>query len=745
MEENMKRKNFFNSSLFYILVFFGIIGLTQLFANNAGPDSTESVSTTEFVQYLEDDRVDRFTIQPTGGVYEINGVFREGEELEVETETEDESLPIFGGLQETSTDGFQTLVLMNDSVINEIYEYTRTNNVTMLSIEEATPSIWTSLLVTFLPFLVFGGFLFYMMRQAGQGGGGGGGGRGVMNFGKSRAKEADAETSNVRFADVAGADEEKQELVEIVEFLKDPRRFNQLGARIPAGVLLEGPPGTGKTLLAKAVAGESGVPFYSISGSEFVEMFVGVGASRVRDLFDNAKKNSPSIIFIDEIDAVGRQRGAGMGGGHDEREQTLNQLLTEMDGFEGNEGVIVMAATNRADVLDPALLRPGRFDRRILVGQPDVKGREAILKVHARNKPLSDEVNLKLIARQTPGFSGADLENLLNEAALVAARRGSKVIEAIDMDEAHDRVIAGPAKRNRVINETERKMIAYHEAGHTIAGLVLSDARVVHKVTIVPRGRAGGYAIMLPKEDRFLMTKKDLIEQIIGLLGGRAAEQIFFGAQSSGASNDFQQATELARSMVTQYGMSDKLGPVQYEGDSQVFLGRDYGQSKGFSDRVAYDIDQEVLRILNEGLEQAKEIIKANADKLKLIAEHLLEYETLNEIEIKSLYEKGELPSGTEDSEDFPRESEESEDEQVGSSYEEIRKAHEKRMKAMEEQHEEQKLGRKTIDVDETEISPKTETKPEEVEVSDLKEEAEEDSTEADSKDEETEEKDLDE
>ncbi len=737
----MKRKNFFNSSLFYILVFFGIIGLTQLFANNAGPDSTESVSTTEFVQYLEDDRVDRFTIQPTGGVYEINGVFREGEELEVETETEDESLPIFGGLQETSTDGFQTLVLMNDSVINEIYEYTRTNNVTMLSIEEATPSIWTSLLVTFLPFLVFGGFLFYMMRQAGQGGGGGGGGRGVMNFGKSRAKEADAETSNVRFADVAGADEEKQELVEIVEFLKDPRRFNQLGARIPAGVLLEGPPGTGKTLLAKAVAGESGVPFYSISGSEFVEMFVGVGASRVRDLFDNAKKNSPSIIFIDEIDAVGRQRGAGMGGGHDEREQTLNQLLTEMDGFEGNEGVIVMAATNRADVLDPALLRPGRFDRRILVGQPDVKGREAILKVHARNKPLSDEVNLKLIARQTPGFSGADLENLLNEAALIAARRNSTIIEPIDMDEAHDRVIAGPAKKDRIMNETERKMVAYHEAGHTIAGLVLSDARVVHKVTIVPRGRAGGYAIMLPKEDRYLMTEKDMKEQIIGLLGGRVAEEVFFGTQSSGASNDFQQATQLARAMVTEYGMSEKLGPVQYEGGSgQVFMGRDYNQTKGYSERVAYDIDQEVLRIINEAHDEATTIVKEHGRQLKLIAEHLLEYETLNELEIKSLFDDGVMPPRDAEGNLYPRENESQDEsnESAGTSYDEIKKAHEDRVRAMEEQFEKQQLGRETLglsDIEEKaeedssvlpEEETKVETEPEDVDVEELRREVEE-------------------
>ncbi len=735
----MKRRNFFNSSLFYILVFLGIIGLTQLFANNAGPESTETVSTTEFVQYLEDDRVERFTIQPTGGVYEITGIFRDGEEIETETETEEENLPIFGGLQDSTSEGFQTLVLMNDSVVNEIYDYTRTNDVTMHSIEEATPSIWTSLLVTFLPFLVFGGFLFYMMRQAGQGGGGGGGGgRGVMNFGKSQAKEADAETSTVRFADVAGADEEKQELVEIVEFLKDPRRFNQLGARIPAGVLLEGPPGTGKTLLAKAVAGESGVPFYSISGSEFVEMFVGVGASRVRDLFENAKKNSPSIIFIDEIDAVGRQRGAGMGGGHDEREQTLNQLLTEMDGFEGNEGVIVMAATNRADVLDPALLRPGRFDRRILVGQPDVKGREAILKVHARNKPLADEVNLKLIARQTPGFSGADLENLLNEAALIAARRNSTIIEPIDMDEAHDRVIAGPAKKDRIMNETERKMVAYHEAGHTIAGLVLSDARVVHKVTIVPRGRAGGYAIMLPKEDRYLMTEKDMREQIVGLLGGRVAEEVFFGTQSSGASNDFQQATSLARSMVTEYGMSEKLGPVQYEGGSgQVFMGRDYNQTKGYSERVAYEIDQEVLRIIEEAHDEATEIVKEHGRQLKLIAEHLLEYETLNELEIKSLFEDGVMPARDPQTNEYPREEDADENESAGTSYDEIKKAHEERVQAMEDQFEKQKSGRETLGLseieekqDEEDILPEEETKiekePEEVDVDELRREVEE-------------------
>jgi len=717
--------------------------VTQLFANNTGEENAEAVSSTEFVQYLEDDRVEEYSIQPVGGVYEINGTFREGDGIETDANEEENSIPFFGDEDQSPAQTFTTRVLMNESVVNDVYELTLTNNVEMESVEEPTTSIWTNLLITFLPFLVMGGFIYYMMRRAGQGGGGGGG-RGVMNFGKSQAKEADPETSNVRFSDVAGANEEKQELVEIVEFLKEPRRFNQLGARIPAGVLLEGPPGTGKTLLAKAVAGESGVPFYSISGSEFVEMFVGVGASRVRDLFENAKKNSPSIIFIDEIDAVGRQRGAGMGGGHDEREQTLNQLLTEMDGFEGNEGVIVMAASNRSDVLDPALLRPGRFDRRIRVGRPDVKGREAILRVHARDKPLSDDVNLKLTARQTPGFSGADLENLLNEAALIAARRDSKIIEPIDMDEAHDRVIAGPAKKDRIMNETERKMIAYHEAGHTIAGLVLSDARIVHKVTIVPRGRAGGYAIMLPREDRYLMTEKDLTEQIVGLLGGRAAEELFFGAQSSGASNDFQQATKLARSMVTEYGMSERLGPVQYEDNSQVFMGRDMGQSSAYSERTAYMIDEEILRILNEGHERVREIIEGHASQLKIIAEHLLEYETLNEIEIKSLFEDGEMPDRNGDATEYPREDDE-DDEQIGTSYEAIKKAHEERVEELEEQHEDQKAGRATIglsdededEVEEMEEDVKTDKEPEEVDVDDLEsdEDSEDDSDDSDDED----------
>ena len=419
-------------------------------------------------------------------------------------------------------------------------------------------------------------------------------------------------------------------------------------------MLLEGPPGTGKTLLAKAVAGEAGVPFFSISGSDFVEMFVGVGASRVRDLFDQAKKAAPSIIFIDEIDAVGRQRGAGMGGGHDEREQTLNQLLVEMDGFTGNEGVIVIAATNRSDVLDPALLRPGRFDRKILVGRPDVKGREAILKVHAKNKPLAPSVDLKEVARQTPGFVGADLENLLNEAALVAARRSKKAIDASDVDEAEDRVIAGPAKRDRVINPKERNMVAFHEAGHAIVGLVLSDSRTVRKVTIIPRGRAGGYAIMLPKDDQFLLTKKELTEQIVGLLGGRTAEEIIFGVESTGASNDFEQATQIARSMVTQYGMSDRLGTVQLETEGQPFLGAQYGQTPPYSETTATAIDDEIRRIIDDAHKQAHEIIEAHREQHKLIAEALLKYETLNEKEILSLFNDGKMPARDQD--EFPSE-----------------------------------------------------------------------------------------
>ncbi|NTS28869.1 ATP-dependent metallopeptidase FtsH/Yme1/Tma family protein [Enterococcus faecium] len=644
---NKKNNGMMKNALYYVLVILAMVMVVYFIFGNNGQRSSD-IEYSKFTEQLQAGKIKEFEVQPANGVYKITGEYKEQQ-----TVANSGGLAILGST-DTTTTHFTTIILPNDTTLSQVTELAKENKVATTVKEESSSGIWVSLLLSFLPIVIIIFFFYMMMGQ--QGGGGGGGGR-VMNFGKSKAKEADKKANRVRFSDVAGAEEEKQELVEVVEFLKDPRRFVELGARIPAGVLLEGPPGTGKTLLAKAVAGEAGVPFYSISGSDFVEMFVGVGASRVRDLFETAKKNAPAIIFIDEIDAVGRQRGAGMGGGHDEREQTLNQLLVEMDGFDGNEGVIVIAATNRSDVLDPALLRPGRFDRQILVGRPDVKGREAILRVHARNKPMADDVDLKVVAQQTPGFAGADLENVLNEAALVAARRNKKKIDASDIDEAEDRVIAGPAKKDRVISKKEREMVAYHEAGHTIVGLVLSRARVVHKVTIIPRGRAGGYMIALPKEDQFLMTKEDMFEQIVGLLGGRTAEEIIFNVQSTGASNDFEQATALARSMVTEYGMSDRLGPVQYEGNHQVFVGRDYGQTKAYSEQVAFEIDQEVRKILMEAHDKAREIIEAHRAQHKLIAEKLLEFETLDAKAIKSLFEHGVMPEGTE-SNDYPSEKE---------------------------------------------------------------------------------------
>ena len=644
---NKKNNGMMKNALYYVLVILAMVMVVYFIFGNNGQRSSD-IEYSKFTEQLQAGKIKEFEVQPANGVYKITGEYKEQQ-----TVANSGGLAILGST-DTTTTHFTTIILPNDTTLSQVTELAKENKVATTVKEESSSGVWVSLLLSFLPIVIIIFFFYMMMGQ--QGGGGGGGGR-VMNFGKSKAKEADKKANRVRFSDVAGAEEEKQELVEVVEFLKDPRRFVELGARIPAGVLLEGPPGTGKTLLAKAVAGEAGVPFYSISGSDFVEMFVGVGASRVRDLFETAKKNAPAIIFIDEIDAVGRQRGAGMGGGHDEREQTLNQLLVEMDGFDGNEGVIVIAATNRSDVLDPALLRPGRFDRQILVGRPDVKGREAILRVHARNKPMADDVDLKVVAQQTPGFAGADLENVLNEAALVAARRNKKKIDASDIDEAEDRVIAGPAKKDRVISKKEREMVAYHEAGHTIVGLVLSRARVVHKVTIIPRGRAGGYMIALPKEDQFLMTKEDMFEQIVGLLGGRTAEEIIFNVQSTGASNDFEQATALARSMVTEYGMSDRLGPVQYEGNHQVFVGRDYGQTKAYSEQVAFEIDQEVRKILMEAHAKAHEIIEAHRAQHKLIAEKLLEFETLDAKAIKSLFEHGVMPEGTE-SNDYPSEKE---------------------------------------------------------------------------------------
>jgi len=501
-------------------------------------------------------------------------------------------------------------------------------------------SIWISLLTTLIPFIIMFALFFFLLNQA-QGGGGK-----VMNFGKSRARLYNDEKKRVTFDDVAGADEEKQELVEVVEFLKDPRKFASLGARVPKGVLLNGPPGTGKTLLARAVAGEAGVPFFSISGSDFVEMFVGVGASRVRDLFENAKKNAPCIIFIDEIDAVGRQRGAGLGGGHDEREQTLNQLLVEMDGFSANEGIIIIAATNRPDILDPALLRPGRFDRQITVDRPDLKGREAVLRVHARNKPLAKDVKLDVLARYTTGFTGADLENLLNEAALIAARRNRKEISMAELDEAFDRVIVGTQKRSRLISEREKRTIAYHEAGHAIIGYYVRHADVIHKVTIVPRGRAGGYAMMIPKEgeDRMLQTKSELLDRVVGLLGGRVAEELFIGEIGTGAYDDFRKATQIVRAMITEYGMSEKLGPLQFgNNQGQVFLGRDIGHEQNYSDAIAYEIDQEMQSMIRECYERAKSILSEKADKVHLLANALLKYETLVKDQITELLETGKL------------------------------------------------------------------------------------------------------
>lgn len=673
MNNNRNGNGLLRNSFFYIVVFLGIMGVLYYMFGSRQSMQTQQIQSSQFITELKKNNIKDFTMQPSGSTYKITGTYRHAKKSSGSSG--------IAGIASSGADestGFTTNVLTNDSTVKQIQEYAQKNKIKNSAKEEESSSIWIQLLISVVPILFFIFFFYMMMGQAGQGGGGGR----VMNFGKSKAKPIDKKNNKVRFSDVAGAEEEKQELVEVVEFLRDPRKFLALGARIPSGVLLEGPPGTGKTLLAKAVAGEAGVPFFSISGSDFVEMFVGVGASRVRDLFENAKKNAPSIIFIDEIDAVGRRRGAGMGGGHDEREQTLNQMLVEMDGFEGDEGVIVMAATNRSDVLDPALLRPGRFDRKILVGRPDVKGREAILKVHAKNKPLAKNVDLKMIAKQTPGFVGADLENLLNEAALQAARRDKKEIDASDIDEAEDRVIAGPAKRDRVISKHERETVAYHEAGHTIVGLVLNEARVVHKVTIVPRGRAGGYAIMLPKEDQMLMSKKNLKEQIAGLMGGRAAEEIIFGQQSSGASNDFQQATQLARAMVTEFGMSDKLGPVQYEGQANMQPGEFNGQHS-YSGQTANIIDEEVKRIANEGMQQAKEIIEAHREQHKVIAEALLEHETLDEKQILSLYKTGKMPAENED--EFPSEK--------AATFEEAKQAVERReaKKQLAEKDEEHK------------------------------------------------------
>lgn len=632
--KNNKNNGFVRNPFLYLLIIVAAVtGFQYFFAGNSIGQS-QQINYTELVKELKSDNVKEINYQPNGSVIEISGTYNKAK-----TSKDDTGVQFFTPSPSKVT-RFTSMILPSDLTVQELQNLASEHKADITIKRESSSGMWITILTSIVPFVIVMFFFFSMMNQ-----GGGGGARGAMNFGRNKARATNKEDIKVRFSDVAGAEEEKQELVEVVEFLKDPKRFTKLGARIPAGVLLEGPPGTGKTLLAKAVAGEAGVPFFSISGSDFVEMFVGVGASRVRSLFEDAKKAAPAIIFIDEIDAVGRQRGVGLGGGNDEREQTLNQLLIEMDGFEGNEGIIVIAATNRSDVLDPALLRPGRFDRKVLVGRPDVKGREAILRVHAKNKPLAKDVDLKLVAQQTPGFVGADLENVLNEAALVAARRNKKVIDASDIDEAEDRVIAGPSKKDRTVSQKERELVAYHEAGHTIVGLVLSNARVVHKVTIVPRGRAGGYMIALPKEDQMLLSKEDMKEQLAGLMGGRVAEEIIFNVQTTGASNDFEQATQMARAMVTEYGMSEKLGPVQYEGNHAMFGAQT--TQKFISEQTAYEIDEEVRSLLNEARNKAAEIIQNNRETHKLIAEALLKYETLDSVQIKSLYETGKMPEDT--------------------------------------------------------------------------------------------------
>lgn len=600
---------------FYLIIFLVLIGIIHFITNQN--DQQRVLKYSEFLIELENNNIEEATARFEGYTYLITG------------KTKSISA-------DTGNANFITTAPFDQSVVEKMED--RGVLVNMEKMKQ--DSVWVTLLTSLIPFVIIFILFFFLFNQA-QGGGGK-----VMNFGKSRARLYNEEKKRVTFEDVAGADEEKQELVEVVEFLKDPRKFSAVGARIPKGVLLNGPPGTGKTLLARAVAGEAGVPFFSISGSDFVEMFVGVGASRVRDLFENAKKNAPCIIFIDEIDAVGRQRGAGLGGGHDEREQTLNQLLVEMDGFGVNEGIIIVAATNRPDILDPALLRPGRFDRQITVDRPDINGREAVLKVHARNKPLAKDVKLDVLARYTTGFTGADLENLLNEAALIAARRNKKEIGMDELDEAFDRVVVGTQKKSRVISDREKRTVAYHEAGHVIIGYHVRHADVIHKVTIVPRGRAGGYAMMIPKggEDRMLQTKGELLDRVTGLLGGRVSEELYIGEIGTGAYDDFRKATGIVRAMIMEYGMSDKLGPLQFgTSQGQVFLGRDIGHEQNYSDSIAYEIDQEMQTMIRSCYTQAKEILEKHADQVHLIANKLLELETLDKEQIVQLLEKGEL------------------------------------------------------------------------------------------------------
>ena len=604
---------------FYLLIILVAITIIDYFSTKNS--AKQEVEYTQFLQQVDDGKVSKVVI-------------------------------IQNTIRGTLSDGTEFTTITPDAPNNDPQLYSRLSakGIDIAAENPPEPPWWSTMFSSVLPILLLVGVWFFIMQQTQ-----GGGGR-VMSFGKSRARMSGADKIKVNFKDVAGADEAKQELEEVVEFLKHPKKYNDLGARIPKGVLLFGPPGTGKTLLARAVAGEAGVPFFSISGSDFVEMFVGVGASRVRDLFDQAKKNAPCIVFIDEIDAVGRQRGAGVGGGHDEREQTLNQLLVEMDGFAANEGIIIIAATNRPDILDPALLRPGRFDRQIVVDKPDVRGRLAILKVHTKGKPVAEDADLDILARRTPGFTGADLSNLVNEAALLAARRDKKKIGMTELEEAIERVMAGPERKSHIMNDEEKRLTAYHEGGHTLVGMMLKHADPVHKVTIIPRGRAGGYTLMLPKEDRNYATKSELVDRLKVAMGGRVAEEIVLKEISTGASQDIQQATRMVRGMVMQYGMSDVLGPVAYgeNQNHQVFLGRDINHERNYSEEVASEIDKEVRKYLEDAYEACRQIITDNRDKLELIAQALIERETLSAKQLEELLTTGKLAEAAEEPKEEP-------------------------------------------------------------------------------------------
>ena len=604
---------FFKGIGFYLVIFIIIVGIVQFSGK-----PTQKVETLEFSKVYRE-----LTNENISRLYFVSDTAVEGT------------------IKDSNTK-FRSYVpkeIMGDTLSKEVLDQAKEGKIVFGG--EAKPSTpWFVELLPTLLLIFFMVILWFVFMNQSQGGGGR-----VMNFGKSKAKvHKDDEKTRVTFKEVAGLNEEKEDLQEVVDFLKNPKKYIELGARIPKGILMVGPPGTGKTYLSKAVAGEAGVPFFSISGSDFVEMFVGVGASRVRDLFEQAKKNAPAIIFIDEIDAVGRKRGAGLGGGHDEREQTLNQLLVEMDGFGVNQGIIIMAATNRPDILDPALLRPGRFDRQIVVGAPDVKGREAIFKVHSKNKPLADDVNIEVLARRTPGFTPADIENLMNEAAILTARKREKKIHMETIEEAITKVIAGVAKKSRVISEPERKLTAYHEAGHSVCAHVLPHVSPVHQVTIVPRGRAGGFTMQLPVEDKFYATKNEMKENIVVLLGGRVAEELTLDDISTGASNDLERVSATARNMVTKYGMSEKLGPMTFgDSDDEVFLGNSFASKQNYSEEVAYEIDKEIGRIVDESYKQTKKILQDNMDRLEYVAKALLVYETLDAEQFLKAFNK-ELP-----------------------------------------------------------------------------------------------------